>query len=331
MLRIYEATRNQFTDVADVSALTLSDKMVWFDLIHPTLEEENKLEQLLQLALPTRDEMKDIEPSSRLYEENGALYMTATILWKAETEKPIAANISFVLTPTHLITIRYAEPRPFNTFTQYAARDGNGCTNAASTLVYLLEAIIDRAAEILEYTGAEIDQLTNSVFRSKEEARKQGLKLRRSGDELEAMLHAVALQQNMTAKMRDSLVSLGRMVGFVAHAPSIKDHATHMNHLASLGHDIKSLTDHASFLSNNLSFMLDASLGLINIEQNAIIKIFSVAAVVFLPPTLVASIYGMNFKFMPELDWHFGYPLALLSMVASAVAPYLWFKKKGWL
>jgi magnesium transporter len=326
MLRIYEAIRNQFTIQADLDALELRDNMIWLDLINPTVEEERKLESLLGFDLPTRDELKDIEPSSRLYEENGKLYMTATVLWKAETDKPEAANIGFILTADRLITIRYAEPRPFNSFAAYAAREGNSCTDAASTLINLLEAIIDRAAEILEITGAEIDDVTNTIFQGKRDPKK-----RRSPEELETILHTVALKQNMTAKVRDSLVSLGRMAGFVTHASSIKDNQAHMSHMISLAQDIKSLTDHASFLSSNLNFMLEASLGLINIEQNAIIKIFSVAAVVFLPPTLVASIYGMNFRHMPELDWHLGYPLAILLMVFSAIAPYLWFKKKGWL
>jgi magnesium transporter len=325
MLNVYFASKNRFEKHDDLSALVLMPDMAWLDLLNPSAVEEKKIESLLGFELPTREEMQDLEPSSRLYEENGVLYMTATILWKADTDEPESANISFILSRERLVTVRYAEPKPFTTFSQYAAREGNSCTDAPSTLVNLLEAIVDRAAEILEFTGKAVDDLTRHAFTRSAKGKRRG------GGDLEDILRTVAVHQNMTAKVRDSLVSLGRMTGFVALAPSIKGNLDHSSRMASLTHDIKSLTDHASFLSTNISFMLDASLGLINIEQNAIIKIFSVAAVVFLPPTLVASIYGMNFAIMPELHWSFGYPVALGLMVISAILPYLWFKQKGWL
>jgi magnesium transporter len=136
---------------------------------------------------------------------------------------------------------------------------------------------------------------------------------------------------DLIAKARDSLVSLSRLLSFLALPGDVKNDRALREHLRGLSRDVASLTDHASFVAGNISFLLDATLGLINVEQNAIIKIFSVAAVVFLPPTLVASIYGMNFKHIPELDWLLGYPWALILMVGSAVLPYLWFKHRGWL
>lgn len=324
MLRVYKAGKNQFVSFERVEDLVLGEEDSWLDLVSPTREEERYLEKQLGFDLPTREEMRDIEPSSRLYEENGALYMTATILWKADTREPEGANIAFVLTKNLLITVRYSEPKPFKAFTQYAEKTGNSCTDAISTFIALLEATIDRAAEILELTSLEVDQLTRSVFAAK------GGKARKS-EELEHMLHTIALQQNITAKARESLVSLGRTVGFASHARSIKENGFYAGHMESLSRDIQSLTDHTSYLTNNITFMLDAALGLINIEQNVIIKILSVANVVFLPPTLVASIYGMNFKSMPELSWSFGYPMGIVLIILSAILPYLFFKKKGWL
>jgi magnesium transporter len=137
--------------------------------------------------------------------------------------------------------------------------------------------------------------------------------------------------QSLNAKARDSLVSLARLISFASLSDQIEANRDHRDHLKSLQRDVQSLTDHSSYLSSNITFLLDAALGLINIEQNAIIKIFSVAAVVFLPPTLVASIYGMNFEQMPELKFAHGYPMALILMVISAVVPLWWFRKKGWL
>jgi len=137
--------------------------------------------------------------------------------------------------------------------------------------------------------------------------------------------------QDMLAKTRDSLISMGRLMSFLSLPIHVREDKELREHVKSLGRDIGSLLDHSAFLASNIGFLLDASMGLINIEQNAIIKIFSVAAVVFLPPTLVASIYGMNFHHMPELDWLYGYPFAIGLMVTSAVLPYLFFKRKGWL
>jgi magnesium transporter len=134
-------------------------------------------------------------------------------------------------------------------------------------------------------------------------------------------------------KIRYTAVSMNRMLSFLAGSKRLNEAAAQdsRNHVASLTTDVTSLSEHASFLSDNLTFLLDASLGLISIEQNAAMKLFSWAAVVFLPPTLIAGIFGMNFHYMPELNWHFGYPLSLALMLATAVGPYLYFKRRGWI
>ena len=136
---------------------------------------------------------------------------------------------------------------------------------------------------------------------------------------------------DLTSKARESLVTLGRQLTFIQQAQAIQIPKELLPRYRSMSRDVLALSDHASFLANKSSFMLQATLGLINIEQNNIIKIFSVAAAVFLPPTLIASIYGMNFRFMPELDFHLGYPLALFLILISAVLPYIYFRRRGWL
>jgi magnesium transporter len=136
---------------------------------------------------------------------------------------------------------------------------------------------------------------------------------------------------DLASKVRESLVSLGRLLAFAIQGTQARGRKTGSARLKTIGRDVASLSDYAAFLNNKVGFLLDATLGMINIEQNAIIKIFSVAAVVFLPPTLIASIYGMNFAHMPELGWPLGYPLALALMVVSAILPYLYFKRRGWL
>src|SRR3569833_474396 len=191
----------------------------------------------------------------------------------------------------------------------------------------LIEAIIDRLAQLLETTGDEIDQISREVFRNKT------TNVTRKARDLQEIIERIGKKGDILTLARERLVSIARLSSF--HQPC----ATTISKLAKdlrqelkvLQRDAAALADHAAFLNSKISFLLDATLGLINLEQNQIIKIFSVAAVVFLPPTLVASVYGMNFDIMPELHFEFGYPMAIILMIISAVLPYLFFKRKGWL
>ncbi len=295
---------------------TLPDDAIWIELVAPAREEETAAESALGLQLPTRDEMAEIEPSSRLYQEGGSTFMTAFVLVHSEGEHPVLAPVTFVLAGERLVTIRYVEPRAFKVFADQHARS---CHNAAQILLGLLDAIIDRIADILERISGEVEDVSQSVFRSP----------RHGG--FEPLIAQLGRSQMVNAKARDSLVSLARLISFASLAPQIEDAEEQREHLKSLRRDVQSLTDHAGHVADNTTFLLDAAMGLINIEQNSIIKIFSVAAVAFLPPTLVASIYGMNFRHMPELDWPLGYPLAVGLMAVSAVLPLLWFRHKRWL
>lgn len=325
MIRLYSARTQQFLEHDPMQPIVLGPDIVWIDLESPPAELECDIESQLGIELPTREEMKDIEPSSRLYQEDGAYYMTATLLHRADSDEPETTNVAFVLYRNRLVTIRYAEPKPFRAFMGFAERERSVLSDGANTLVLLLEAIVDRTAEVLERTGTEVDLLSRRVFRRRSDSRKP------RGREIEQALTDIAFHQNLTAKARESLVSLGRMVSFAMLADTGEEQHEYRNHLKTVGRDIDSLTNHASFLLSNMNFLLDAALGLITVEQNQIIKIFSVAAVIFLPPTLVASSYGMNFEHMPELRWLYGYPVAIALMVVSALIPYLLFKRKGWL
>jgi len=301
----------------------LPEDAVWIDLVRPTREEELFVERSLHVSLPTREEMQEIEPSNRLYQEDGGLFMTVNILAKTDTPLPESTAITFVLVRQRLITIRYEEPKAFRTFAGHVERHRELGASGASLLVGLLEAIVDRTADILERLGADIDALSRLVL-----VANGGTGAPRDfGDALTRM----GRHHDLTAKARESLVSLSRLLSFLTLPGDVRSDEELREHVGGLVRDVASLTDHATFISGNISFLLNATLGLVNVEQNAIIKIFSVAAVVFLPPTLVASIYGMNFKLIPELGWEYGYIWALLLMVLSAVLPYLYFKRRGWL
>jgi Mg2+ and Co2+ transporters len=304
----------------------LHEKVVWVDVVAPTHDEEAIIERWIGVAIPTREEMNEIEISSRLYTENSAFFMTATLPAQVGTTTQTMGPVTFVLARDRLVTVRYHEPRAFQTFPQRAETSDLNCTDGRTVLIGLLEAIVDRLADLLEIASHDVIEMANQIFHPTEKkASKRDL-----GFQL--TLRKIGRKEEFISNIQDSLVSLQRLSGFLgAAAIPAKDDRDLRTRVKTLSRDIQSLSAHAESLSQKITFLLDATLGMINIEQNAIIKIVSVAAVVFLPPTLVASIYGMNFSDIPELSWAFGYPLALGVMVLAAVLPFLWFKNKGWL
>ncbi|WP_419319834.1 magnesium transporter CorA family protein [Caulobacter sp. ErkDOM-E] len=297
----------------------LPDDAVWIELVDPSRAEEVAVEQAIGVLLPTREEMAEIEASSRLYQEDGGTFMTATVLVNADGDLPTAAPVTFVLVGQRLITIRYVEPRAFSVFAAQAERQPSLCPNGPQTFLGLLDAVVDRTADILERTASEVEAQSRAIFS------------RPRGGAFEQILNRLGRAQNINAKARDSLVSLARLLSFASLADQFEGDRELRDHLKSLQRDVQSITDHSSYVSSNITFLLDAALGLINIEQNAIFKIFSVFSAVFLPPTLIAGVYGMNFEHMPELRWMEGYPMALGMMFAAGIGPLLWFKRKGWL
>ncbi|MET0748017.1 MAG: magnesium/cobalt transporter CorA [Rhizobium sp.] len=312
--------------LADIfAASSMEDDIVWIDLVDPTREEEDKLEALLGIEIPTRDDLKDIEPSSRLYNENGAVFLTASLVWKADSELPTLTDVGFILVGNRLVTIRYANPKSFALFVAALHRIPEDMRSGAALLAKLMETIVDRTAEILEQAVTRIDILSTHVFSDK------ARKVRRPSNYLEEKLRDVAGHHRLVSKSRDSLMSLSRLLTFMHTIPAVQQDRETKDLCRNVTRDVQSLSEHASFIAGNITFLLDASLGLINIEQNAIIKIFSIASVVFLPPTLVASVYGMNFEHMPELHSTYGYPGSLLLMVVSAIVPFFFFRWKGWL
>jgi magnesium transporter len=299
--------------------------VVWLDLLNPTPDEERYAESLLPVGIPTREEMQEIEVSSRLYSEDGIVFMTATLPTRTDSDDLLMGPVTFVLDRDRLITVRYHEPRAFEIFPNRAEKANLGCSDSASVLIGLLETSVDRLADVLERLQRDIDAVSRGVF--------QGTRTPpTSSDGLQDVLREIGRKGDVVSKLMDSLATLQRMAGYFSQVALQRNLSKdHRARIKTLARDIQSLTDHASFLSQKTTFLLDATLGFISIQQNATIKIFSVAAVVFLPPTLIASIYGMNFAHMPELGTAFGYPLALLVMLASAILPYWFFKRRGWL
>jgi magnesium transporter len=321
MLTAYHLDQQRLTEAP--SAEPLSQRVAWIDLNEPTTAEERQVEALMGIGIPTREEMAEIEVSSRLYSERGTLYMTASVIVGGDGPSPQTTPVTFIVGDGRLVTVRYAEPGAFRIFRKQAERPDSRFADADAVFVALIEAIIDRTADVLESVSQKVDGLSRDVFQKEAAANAMTR-------DYKAMLRQLGRNGDLTSKVRESLVSLGRLVNFLA-AECKAAHSDLAERTNTMLADIKSLTDHATYVSGTTAFLLDAMLGLINIEQNAIIKIVSVVSVLIMPPTLVATVYGMNFDFMPEIHWRLGYPLALAAMVLSGLLPYLYFKRRGWL
>jgi len=320
----YALEKGRLVNVDD--PLSALDRLVWIDLNNAMPDEVDALEDALSIDIPTRDEMEEIEISSRLYHEDSAWFMTVTLPANATRDDAEMAPVSFVLTEHLLITVRTTDPRAFRTFPKRAMQADLELQDAATLLLALLEAIVDRLADILEMAGREIEGISGRIFFDNN--------VDPSGkSSFQEVLTRLGRQGDLLSDLRESLMTLSRISGYLSLIWPRLDSETEQprERLKTLGRDVQSISEHASFMTQKVTFLLDATLGMINIEQNATIKIFSVLAVVFLPPTLIASIYGMNFDFMPELDWKAGYPMALALMLIAAILPYWLFKRKGWL
>ncbi|MBX3726830.1 MAG: magnesium transporter CorA family protein [Xanthomonadales bacterium] len=322
MLSSYIA-RDGRVEVADTIAALHDADLVWVDLLDPSAEERLAVEQRFGLAVPSQAEMGEIEPSNRLYEEDGALFMTATLVAHVETGSPRSAPVTFILGEGQLITLRYIDPKSFRTYAGHLHKARLADKRPVGVFTGLLETVVARQADILERISLDADQISAHVFRPGE--------VQQAKPPAE-LLKDIGRCGELTSRLREAVVSTIRLLTWFGHPengyqkdPGVRER------IKSLGRDLASLADFANYQSNKVQFLLDATLGRINIEQTNIIKIFSVAAAAFLPPTLIASIYGMNFEVMPELGWRFGYPLALVAMVLSAVLPLWYFKRRGWL
>ncbi|WP_028241446.1 magnesium transporter CorA family protein [Stutzerimonas azotifigens] len=295
--------------------------LLWADLLSPSAEEEAFIERQMGLNIPTREELAEIEDTSRFYDEDGVLFMTTTVVAGVDERQPRTAQVTFVLTNGCLITVRYAELSPFRQFQLKLARQPGVYTSGALILMALLDAIVDRVADVLEAVQLQLNGLSQRIFEEERERR----------GELQHILRELGQHRSLLTQLGESLFSGTRLMAYYRLHVGDPKRGPARSWLKALERDLRSLGEHQAKLLGDIAFLLDATLGMISIEQNGIIKVFSIAAVLFLPPTLVGTVYGMNFQHMPELHWSFGYPLALGMMVVSAILPYAWFKFRGWL
>ncbi|MGL4235273.1 magnesium transporter CorA family protein [Tabrizicola sp.] len=300
---------------------------LWIDLDCPTGAEEDAVEATLGIDIPTHEDMQEIEVSSRIYRENGVLFLTAQVVATLDARETEIGPVTFVVCPDRLVTVHYHHPGSLVHFAEWAARHDTALATGVVTVLGLLESVVDRLADILEGEARKLDLLSKAVFAAHRPAGK--------GETLGAVLQRIGRAEDLNGKVGESLNTIQRVVGYLSVSSEHPD-----QHLLTegerplartLAQDIRSLREEAATQSAKIRFLLDATLGVINIRQSDVIKIFSVVAFVFLPPTLIASIYGMNFVHMPELKWLWGYPMAVGLMVVSALVPWLIFRWKKWL
>ena len=299
------------------------DNLVFLDLLNPSRNEELEAESWLEYNLPTREEMQEIEESSRLYTEKGALYMTAWIPVGRDTPDPDNTAISFVLAPDCLTTLRYADPMAFRLLVDQARRQCPLPMTSDAMFLVLCELVVARIADALQMVEADLKKMAREIFRLDPHRASASVE-----KDLADVVKTLGRRSALVANLRESLLSVSRMLQFFLNNAATWMRGDLAAQFRSVMRDVKSLDDYTNQQTQEMTFLLESTLGLINIQQNQIIKIFTIASVLFMPPTLIASIYGMNFQHMPELSARFGYPAVLAVLVVSGLIPIWWFKRK---
>ncbi|MDR9836207.1 MULTISPECIES: magnesium/cobalt transporter CorA [Herbaspirillum] len=292
---------------------------VWVDLTEPNDEERAWVKSIYGVTLPDEDEFSDIEASARYFEaENGDLHLRTDFLFEGDDDSSSTMTVAFILARNILFSV-HAEDLPVFRLVRMRARSRPGSIgDYRDVLLDLYETDAEYSADALEGIYQKLEAVSTSV-----------LKKSLSDQAAAEVLNTIAHEEDLNGRIRRNMMDTRRAVSFLMRGRLLS--SEQFEDARQILRDIESLDGHTAFLFDKINFLMDATVGFININQNKIIKIFSVASVAFLPPTLIASIYGMNFKVMPELDWVVGYPLAILMMIGSAIAPFWYFRRRGWL
>jgi magnesium transporter len=318
--------RDEAGAIRESAALELPSEVIWIDLLDPADEKKGFVESRTHIHVPTMQALSEIEASSRLQVNRGVIYLSTPILARSDTPEAFLSPVGFILSPTVLVTVRFARLSSFDQVAEQIHHDPSLATNVG-VFTALLEAIVDRGADVLEELRGELDQISRKVFRGNPAHRSHTV---RSTDALRKTLSAVGAIGERVSQARDVLLGVGRIASFAGDIGEEWITPEFRVRLRAVLKDVASLNEYESHLSGKVQFLLDAVLGYITIEQNDLFKVLTIASVVGIPPTLIAGLYGMNFKFMPELDWTWGYPFGLALILASALIPLTWFKWRGW-
>ena len=292
---------------------------IWVDLTDPSDEERDWVRSIYGVTLPDEDEVKDIEASARYYEaDNGDLHLRSDFLLEEDEGESRVVTVAFILAKDMLFS-KHNDDLPVFRLVRMRARSRPG------SIGDFKDVLLDLYATDVEYSADALE----GVYQNLEEVSRSVLQKEFSDADAAESLSAMAREEDLNGRIRRNMMDTRRAVSFMMRGRLLN--AEQFDEARQILRDIESLDGHTAFLFEKINFLMDATVGFININQNKIIKIFSVASVVFLPPTLIASIYGMNFRILPELNWSFGYPFAIVLMVASAITPFWYFRKRGWL
>lgn len=325
MISVFHKRGNAIASSMISATDTLPEGAIWVDITSPTPEEEKSMENQLGVEIPSREEVWKNHVLNRFYKENGVSYMTAALITKLDSPYPQTSSVTFILASGCLVTMRYISPTSFQNFSQRLMRYPKKFSTSADVLEGLMEEVITRVAHNSEVVVDELDALSHTIF----DATTMRKSKKNPSQLMQEVLRRLGSCADLNSKINESLHSINRMLSFFRDEPGNSPEVK--SGIEVLITDAKALIRQTAFLADKVTFQLDATLGMINVEQNMIIKIFSVVTMFFLPPTLVSSIYGMNFQFMPELQWVEGYPMAISLMLICSGLPYLYFRKKGWL
>lgn len=304
---------------------------VWIDLLDPDADERAYVLRVTGATAPTRDELMEIETSSRMHVEDDMLHLSAMIVARDAKGVPHLAPVGFVLTRNHVITVRFEDLKAFGMVESMMAHRDPLLKSSDGVLVGLLEAIVDRLADLLERAASDLDEVSLRIFGVDTEAVGATRNMTRRSAALRDALRSVGRAGDIASKARVSLHGLARIIPYVVGQKDRWLTPEVAPRMRILRQDVVSLNEFEAHITDKVQLLLDAALGFASIDQNNIFRILTVVSVVGIPPTLIASMYGMNFKAMPELDWAYGYPYALTLIALSAIAPLVWFKLRGWL
>jgi magnesium transporter len=308
------------------ASTALPKGVIWIDLLNPTDDEKAFVESRAGIRVPSIEALSEIESSSRLILDHDTIYLSTPLVARGDTADPILTPVGFVLSATLLVTVRFETLAVFETVAERVRRD-ESLDSSAGVFTALMEALVDRGADVLERLGSDLDKISRSVFRVDPNKRHETV---RTNAALRRALIVIGTIGDRASQARDVFLGIDRIVPFVLGlkqkwiVPKVEDR------LGAVAKDVASLNAYEEHLSNKIQFLLDAVLGFINIAQNDLFKILTIVSVVGIPPTVVVGIYGMNFKFMPELNWLWGYPYGLALVALSALIPLAWFKWRGW-
>ena len=292
---------------------------VWVDLTDPSDEERDWVSSIFGVMLPEEDEVKDIEASARYYEaDNGDLHLRSDFLLEEDEDESRVVTVAFILARNMLFSLHNDDLPVFRLVRMRARSRPGSIGDFKDVLLDLYSTDVEYSADALEGIYQNLEEVSRSVLQKDI-----------SDQDAAASLNAMAREEDLNGRIRRNMMDTRRAVSFMMRGRLLSP--DQFDDARQILRDIESLDGHTAFLFDKINFLMDATVGFININQNKIIKIFSVASVAFLPPTLIASIYGMNFRILPELDWSFGYPFAILLMMASAVTPFWYFRRRGWL